>query len=255
MRREPERLTHAQVTTHGTMKVGNMAFQQVIKEQDHNLFAQTVRRMTGIHCLGHESLAMAQLTEEMSTGHSLMTQHMLHKGLKIFGERGVKAISKEVGQLHDRTCFQLISIKSMNANERRRAQVALSYLGEKGNGDLKGRVVSNGKPTREHLGKEDSASPAASVESAFLTCIADAHEERDVMSADAPNAFIQVMFPRSPGQDQTIVKIAGKLVDTLVNMHPEVHKDYVVPEIGKRVLCAEMLKATCGMLEAALSWC
>ena len=97
--------------------------------------------------MGHESIVMAQLMEEITTRYNLMTQHMLHKGLKIFGKKGVKAIGKEVGQLHDRVCFQPVSVKSMNANERRKAQVALAYLGKKGNGDVKGRVVFNGKPT------------------------------------------------------------------------------------------------------------
>ena len=178
--REPERLTYAQVTTRGTIRVGNQAFQQVIKEQEHNLFAQTARRMTGICYQGHESLTMAKLMEEITTRHGLMTQHMLHKGLKMFGEKGVKAIGKEVGQLHDWTCFRPMSIKSMNANKRRRAQVALAHLGEKGNNEVKGRVVFNGKPTRECLGKEDSASPAASMESIFLTCVTDACAESNV---------------------------------------------------------------------------
>ena len=115
--RQPERLTYAQkvisdiekareaelnqTTTCGTLRLEKLAFQQVIKEQEHNLFAQTVRKMTGIYYIGHESIVMAQLMEEISTRYNLMTQHMLHKGLRLFRERGIKAIGKEVGQLHD----------------------------------------------------------------------------------------------------------------------------------------------------------
>lgn len=252
--REPNRLIYRQVTIHGTIKVGKMNFQQAIHEQEHNLFAQMVRQIAGIYYLGHESLVMAQLMEEISTRYSLMTQHMLHKGLKIFRERSVKAIGKEVGQLHNRTCFRPISIKTMTTNKHRKAQVALAYLGEKGNGDVKGIVVFNGKPTREYLGKEDSTSPTASVESVFLTCVIHAHKGRDIMSADVPNAFIQAIFPRTPGQDRTVMKITGKLVDILVNMHPNVYRNYVVLKKGKRVLYAEILKAIYGMLEAALLW-
>ena len=103
-------------------------------------------------------LVMVQIMEEESTRYNLMTQHMLHKGLKLFRERGVKAIGKEVGQLHNQVCFKPISVKLMNTNERRKAQLALAYLGKKGNGDIEGRVVFNRKPTREYLGKEESAS-------------------------------------------------------------------------------------------------
>ena len=55
----------------------------------------------------------------------------------------------------------------MNANERHKVQQALAYLSEKSSGEIKGRTVFNGKPTREYLGKEDSASPTASMELIF----------------------------------------------------------------------------------------
>ena len=55
---------------------------------------------------------------------------------------------------------------------------------------IKGQTVYNGKPTREWLGKEDSASPTASLDSIILMAMIEAHEERDVMSTDVPNAFI-----------------------------------------------------------------
>ena len=94
----------------------------------------------------------------------------------------------------------------------------------------------------------------ASMESIFLTCIIDAFENRDVMSAAVPNVFIHAIFSRNPGEDRKIMKITGKLVDILVNMYPEVYKDYVVLEKGKRVLYVEILKAIYGIMEAALLW-
>ena len=71
------------------------------------------------------------------------------------------------------------------------------------------------------------------MEAIFLTYIIDAYDYRDVMSADVPNAFTQAVFPRDPGEDWTTMKITGRLVDILVNMHPEVYQDYVVVEKGK----------------------
>jgi hypothetical protein len=56
------------------------------------------------------------------------------------------------------------------------------FLGEKRCGTVKGRMVYNGKPTREWLSREDSASPTAALESIMLTAVIDAHEERDVMT-------------------------------------------------------------------------
>ena len=62
------------------------------------------------------------------------------------------------------------------------------------------------------------------------------------------------MFPREPGEDRTAMTTLGKLLDTLVNMHPEVCRDFAVLKKGKRVLHVEILKAIYGMLEAALLW-
>ena len=84
-----------------------------------------------------------------------------------------------------------MSVADVNPNERIRAQLAPAHLSEKSSREIEGRLVFNGKLTREHLGKEDSASLTASVEAIFFTCIIDAYEHQDVMSADVPNAFFQ----------------------------------------------------------------
>ena len=80
----------------------------------------------------------------------------------------------------------------------------------------------------------------------------DAHEGRGVMTTDIPNAFIQAPMPER--DEMVIMKITGKLVDILVNMHPEEYEEYVVYEKGKKVLYVEILQAMYGMLEAALLW-
>ena len=72
---------------------------------------------------------------------------------------------------------------------------ALMFLTEKRDKSVKGRMVYNGKPTREWLTREDSASPRAALESIMLTAVIDAHEGQDVMCADIPNTFIQAVMP------------------------------------------------------------
>jgi hypothetical protein len=42
-----------------------------------------------------------------------------------------------------------------------------------------GRMVYNGKQTREWLSREDSASPTAALKSIMLTAVIDAYEEHD----------------------------------------------------------------------------
>ena len=110
----------------------------------------------------------------------------------------------------------------------------------------------NGKPTREYLGREYSSTPTARLESILLTGIIDTHEGRGVMTTDIPNTFIQAPMPKR--EEKVIMKITGKLVDILVNMHPEQYEEYVVYKKNKKVLYIEILQALYGMLEAELLW-
>jgi hypothetical protein len=113
-------------------------------------------------------------------------------------------------------------MKERKPSKRTNAQMALMFLTEKRDKRMKGRMVYNGKPTREWLSREDAASPTAALESILITGVIEAKEERDVMTCDIPNAFIQVLQPKNgPGEDGVVMKITGVLVNMLVDINPE----------------------------------
>ena len=116
---------------------------------------------------------MSDFNSKHDTKASFSQQHMLKKGLLKFREAGEKAALKEAKQLHDRECFHTVNISEMTKEERRKAQEALKFLTEKRDGSTKGRTMCNGKPTREWLMKQDSASPAASLESLMLRSVTE----------------------------------------------------------------------------------
>ena len=68
----------------------------------------------------------------------------------------------------------------------------------------------------------------------MITGAIDAHEGRDVMSADVPNAFIQAELDRT-NKEKIIMKITGVPVDILVKMAPDKYQGYVL-EHGKKVI-------------------
>ena len=85
-------------------------------------------------------------------------------------------------------------------------------------------MVFDGRRTREWITKEDSASPTATLEGIMLTLTIDAHENRDVMAADVPNAFIQTAMPEvKEGEERVMMKITGVLVDMLVRLDPQLY--------------------------------
>jgi hypothetical protein len=177
------------------------------------------------------------------------------KGLKVFGNKGHEASIKEINQLHKRTYFAPLKVKEMKPSERKKAQIALMFLTEKRDKSMKGRMIYNGKPTREWLSQEDTASPTAALENILITGVIKAKEERDVRTCDIPNAFIQAYLPKKePGEDRVVLKITGVLVDMLVEINPELYGPAVVLENRKTVLYVEVLKAIYSMLEAALLW-
>ena len=94
-------------------------------------------------------------------------------------------------------------------------------------------MVYTGKPTREWLSREDSSSPTASLDSIILTGVIGTHEERDVMTCNIPNAFIQVLMPKVKiGEERVMMKITGVLVDMLVDINPMLYGPTVVYENG-----------------------
>jgi hypothetical protein len=188
-------------------------------------------------------------------GANFAQQYIVQRGLKKFGQSGAKAATKEMDQLHRRNCFTPIDVASMTQEERRKTVDALMFLTEKRDKSIKGRMVYNGKPTREWLSREDSTSPTAALESIMLTAIVDAKEGRDVMTCDIPNAFIQTKLPNiEKGNERVIMKITGVLVDLLVDVSPEVYGPYVVTDKHRRLLYVQVLRGLYGMLVAALLW-
>jgi hypothetical protein len=72
------------------------------------------------------------------------------------------------------------------------------------------------------------------------------------MTADIPNAFVQMEIEKRPSGERIIMKIRGQLVDMLVDIAPQDYQDFVRMEGNQKVLYVEMLKALYGMLQSSL---
>ena len=263
MRGEPAKFTKHELNKHyckvvkAPMRYCFTAAEWTGLEHCHNMYKSESNRQADQEYDLSEALVIARIIMDIHTKAegedvSLAQNYIYQKGIKKFGSKGRKAGLKELDQLHKRHCFSPIDINSLTPAEKKRAMEALMFLTEKSDGTVKGRMVYNGKPTREWMSREDSASPTAALESIFLTSIIDAKEKRDVMTADVPNAFIQTPMPDS--SEKVVMKITGVLVHLMVEMAPEIYGPYVVYENGKKVLYVRVLKALYGMLVASLLW-
>lgn len=79
-----------------------------------------------------------------------------------------------------------------------------------------------------YIDKDDAASPTVSIETVFLSLLIDASEKRYVAVIDIPGAFMQADM-----DEETYVKIQGKMAEILISLDPEYYEPYKCMENGK----------------------
>ena len=190
------------------------------------------------------TLMMEEDPEEMST--FLTAQMSAKAGLKHFGEDGAQAIMKELEQLLRRKVMKGRDANSLTKEQKKAALQHLMFLKEKRCGKTKGRGCADGRKQRLCKTKEETSSPAVSIEALFLSCIMDAKEGRCVVTCDIPGAFMQA------DMDELIhLKLEGDIALLLIRFDPTCQQ-CLTYEGKKPVVCAELSKALCGTLQAAL---
>ncbi len=130
---------------------------------------------------------------------------------------------------------------------QKKALSSLIFLRQKKNGAVKARSCANGNPQKEHIAKEEAATPMVALDSVFLTSMIDAKENREIVTIDIPGAFLH-----ADNKDYVIMKMVGTLAELMVKTNPKMHRQYVVLEKGKSVLYLGLQKTLYGMMKSAL---
>ena len=73
----------------------------------------------------------------------------MKQGLKKFEEKGEEAARKELDQLCKRNCFMPVSVREQTPRETQKAQSSLMFVNEKRDETVKGRLVYDGRATRD----------------------------------------------------------------------------------------------------------
>jgi hypothetical protein len=89
-------------------------------------------------------------------------------------------------------------------------------------------------------------------ESHLITAVIDAKQGCNIMTANIPNAFVQMDIENKPSGKRIIMKIRGQLVNMLVNIASQDYQNLVHLEGNQKVLYVEMLKALYSMLQSSL---
>ena len=176
--------------------------------------------------------------------------YSLNKGILKYGQKGKQAVNKEPSQLHNRETFKPMMPSKLTKEENRKAISSLILLTEKRDGTIKARACANGSTHRSYINKEEAASPTVSTEALLTTAVIDAKQNRDVITLDIPNAFVQTPMPKN--QKRVIMRINRLLLDYLEEICPETYRKYITHQNNTKVLYVEMKKALHGMMLSSL---
>lgn len=177
-----------------------------------------------------------------------MNQMTATAGIKKHGQAAVDAIFKEFAQLDDKSVFEPVDAATLNRAQKKAALRSVNLIKEKRSGELKGRSCADGSSQRNLYTKEETASPTISTDALMLTLSIDAHENRDVATADVVGAYLHASMP-----DYVLVKLVGDAVAIMVSVNPG-YAIFVVMEGGKPTLYLRLLKALYGCVQSALLW-
>ena len=166
-----------------------------------------------------------EVLEEQMLGVILVQQYNLKKGMELFGDRAKEATTKELQQIHDSGTYVPVMQKDVTREEKIKALYALMFIVEKRDGRVKARKVAVGSKQRTFPGyvKSEWSSPTVTTDGVIITSTIEAHEGRDVATADLPNAYLH-----ADNNEQTLMLLKGKLEELMVQIDPELYRKYVI---------------------------
>ena len=113
------------------------------------------------------------------------------QGIKEFGQEAVAALMQEFAQLENLTVYEALDVKLLTRAQRRGALRAINLIKRKRDGKLKGRTVADGSVQRSLYDKSETTSPTVATDALLLSILIDAHEGRDVATADVAGAYLK----------------------------------------------------------------
>ena len=180
--------------------------------------------------------------------HLVFTQMSAEAGIKKHGQVAEEALMKEFQQFRDMDVFEPMDATTLSNENKKDALKAISVIKEKRCGKIKGRTVADGRKQRDKYTKSETTSPTVSTDALFLTMVVDAHENRDVATADVSGAYLNAEM-----DDLVIIRLTGKTVDLMCRVNPEWSK-YVIFEGKTKVLYLRCNRALYGCVKSGLLW-
>ena len=141
----------------------------------------------------------------------------------MFKEKGHTATVKELGKnLIGKNVIDMLPARSITHAMVEMSLSYLMFLKRKRNGLVKARGCADGRPQRELITNIESSSPCVKSHALFLSCIVDAFENRCVVIADIPVAFLSADWPADAPDCH--IRFEGSIIKILCQIKPEYRK-------------------------------
>ena len=144
------------------------------------------------------------------------------RGIKLFKERAIAAMYKNLNQLDkgampNKPVVLPQDSTKLARKEKREDLEAVNLIKEKRTGTIKGRTCTNESKQRSFLKYgEDFALPKISLEALFISLVIDTHEGRDIATFDIPGAYLRGEMPEDK---QILLKLRDKSVDIMCDIN------------------------------------
>ena len=165
------------------------------------------------------------------------------------GSAAEEAVLKEFFQLDKYDCLEPRS--DLTPDQKRMALEYLMNIKKKRDGKIKARGCADGRKQRGYILKEEVSSPTVSYDSLMLSCAIDAHERRNVVTADIPGAFLQ---SKLADDEEIFIVLRGKLATLFCKTNPAKYDPHLKYDRKKseHYIYARLKKSLYGTLQAAL---
>lgn len=180
--------------------------------------------------------------------HITITQMSANAGIKKHGRKAEEALMIEFAQLEELNVYEPLDPNTITHAQKKGALRAINLIKEKRCGRLKGRTVADGSTQRNLYDKSETASPTVATDALMVSIDTDAHEHRDVATADIAGAYLKAYM-----KDYVVMKFTGTSVDILCDMNQK-YVPFVAVENGTKVLYVRLIKAIYGCVQSALLW-
>ena len=116
----------------------------------------------------------------------------------------------------------MLSGNSITSDMMKMSLSYLVFLKRKRSLEVKARGCADRRPQREYITKIESSLPCVKTHALFLSCIVDSFENRCVVIADIPAAFLSIDWPKD--YTDCHIKIEGVMVEMMCQIKPEHRK-------------------------------